>query len=140
MTPAELKSLIQSDATALEHYQAGRHAACAVRCAVIATTVRQVVPAADMQYQAAVSGVWGKITVARESAATPDQVKGICITFLDWVKAGRPLDLDMPEVAAMMTGLQAAGVVTESECEALDALANVPQTFTTDDIQQAMRS
>lgn len=140
MTPADLKALIQSDPTALAHYQSGQHSACATRCAEIAPPVRQPVAAADVLYQAAVSGVWAKINLARESAQTPDQVKGVCLTFIDWVRAGRPLDLDMPEVVAMMAGLQAAGVVTEPECEALDALANVPQTFTTDDIQQAMRS
>lgn len=140
MTPAELKALIESDATALEHYQAGRHAACAARCADIAPPVRRVVPAADVQYQAALCGVWAKINLARESSQTPDQVKGICITFLDWIRAGRPLDLDMPEVVTMMAGLQAAGVVTEPDCESLDALANVPQVFSTDDVQQAMRS
>ena len=119
MTNAELTALIESDAEALGHFLASRDKLCAERCSAIAPTIRVPVPAADIQYDASVNGVWAKITIARESSATPDEVKGICITFLDWVKSGRPIDFDMPEVVGMLAGLVAVGLVTSQQ--AIDA-------------------
>jgi hypothetical protein len=119
MTNAELTALIESDAEALGHFLASRDQLCAERCSLIAPTIRVPVPAADIQYDASVNGVWAKITIARESSATPDEVKGICITFLDWVKSGRPIDFDMPEVVGMLAGLVAVGLVTSQQ--AIDA-------------------
>ena len=129
MTNEELKTLIESDAVALAHFVASRDQLCAERCSLIAPTIRVPVPAADIQYSAAVNGVWAKITIARESSATPDEIKGICITFLDWVKSGRPIDFDMPEVVGMLAGLVAVGLVTSQQAIDMDAQATVGQTF-----------
>ena len=134
MTPAELKTLIESDAEALGHFLASRDQLCAERCSVIAPTIRVPVPAADIQYDASVNGVWAKITIARESADTPLQIKGICLTFLDWIKSGRPIDFDMVEVQAMLAGLVAAGLVTAQQAIDMDAQATVGQTFTASQI------
>jgi hypothetical protein len=94
---------------------------CAERCSAIAPAIRVPVPAADIQYDASVNGVWAKITIARESSATPDEIKGICLTFLDWIKSGRPIDFDMVEVQAMLAGLVAAGLVTAQQAVDMDA-------------------
>lgn len=134
MTPAELKTLIQSDAEAAAHFAASRDQLCAERCSVIAPTIRVPVPAADIQYDASVNGVWANITLARESADTPLQIKGICLTFLDWIKSGRPIDFDMVEVQAMLAGLVAAGLVTAQQAVDMDAQATVGQTFTASQI------
>jgi len=138
VTPAELKTLIESDQQALTHWNAGRHAACAARCGEVAPTLRQPVDGGLVQKIASMNGVWSKITLARESAETPDQIKGICITFLDWVRKDWRIDFDLPEVQTMLGGLIQSGLVTTQEVTVLDAAANVPQTFTTDDVQQAM--
>ena len=130
MTNEELKTLIESDSVALAHFLASRDQLCAERCSAIAPTIRVPVPAADIQYDASVNGVWAKITIARESSATPDQIKGICITFLDWVKSGRPIDFDMPEVVAMLAGLVAVGLVTSQQAIDMDARATVAQAIT----------
>jgi hypothetical protein len=130
MTNAELKTLIESDAEALGHFAASRDQLCAERCSAIAPTIRVPVPAADIQYDASVNGVWAKITIARESAATPDEIKGICITFLDWIKSGRPIDFDMPEVQQMLGGLVLSELVTQEQADALDSQATVPQVIT----------
>jgi hypothetical protein len=134
MTNAELKALIESDQTASDHFAAGRDLQCAERCTAIATTVRMPVPAADIQYDAAINGVWAAITIARESAETPQQIKGICITFLDWIKSGRPIDFDMPQVQQMLGGLVMSGLVTQEQAEALADRANTPQTITVDEV------
>jgi hypothetical protein len=134
MTNAELKALIASDAEAFGHFLASRDQLCAERCSVIAPTIRVPVPAADIQYSAAVNGVWAKITIARESAATPDQIKGVCITFLDWIKSGRPIDFDMPEVVGMLAGLVAVGLVTSQQAIDMDARATVAQVITSNQV------
>jgi hypothetical protein len=138
MIPEELRSLIESDPEASAHYAAGRHAACAERCRVIAPAIRQPVDGGQIQKIASMNGVWAKITLARESAETPAQIKGICITFLDWVRKDWRIDFDFPEVQQMLGGLIQSGLVTEQEVSVLDSAANTPQTFTTDDIQRAM--
>jgi len=130
MTNAELKTLIESDAEALGHFLASRDQLCAERCSAIAPTIRVPVPAADIQYDASVNGVWAKITIARESADTPDEIKGVCITFLDWIKSGRPIDFDMPEVQQMLGGLVLSELVTQEQADALDSQATVPQVIT----------
>lgn len=139
MAPEELKAMIESDRIASEHYAAGRDIQCAERCSVIAPQIRVPVSAADIQYHAALNGVWAKITIAREHSETPDLVRGICITFLDWTKSGRPIDFDFIEVKTMLGGLIQSGLVTQEQADELDAMANKRQTFTTDDVQQAMR-
>jgi hypothetical protein len=138
MTPSELKTLIESDAEALAYWTAGRHVVCAARCGEIAPTLRQPVDGGLVQKIASMNGVWAKITLARESSETPAPIKGICITFLDWVRKDWRIDFDLPEVQTMLGGLIQSGLVTEQEVAALDAAANVRQTFTTDDVQRAM--
>ena len=133
MTNEELKALIESDSVALAHFVASRDQLCAERCSVIAPTIRVPVAAADIQYDASINGVWAKITIARESA-TPDEIKGICITFLDWVKSGRPIDFDMPEVVGMLAGLVAVGLVTSQQAIDMDARATVAQVITSNQV------
>jgi hypothetical protein len=134
MTNAELKALIESDAEALGHFLASRDQLCAERCSLIAPTIRVPVPAADPQYDASVNGMWAKITIARESAATPDEIKGVCITFLDWIKSGRPIDFDMPEVVGMLAGLVAVGLVTSQQAIDMHARATVAQVITSNQV------
>jgi len=134
MTIAELTALIASDGIATNHFLASRDQLCAERCSAIAPTIRVPVPAADIQYDASVNGVWAKITIARESSATPDEIKGICITFLDWVKSGRPIDFDMAEVVGMLAGLVAVGLVTSQQAIDMDARATVAQVITANQV------
>jgi len=140
MTPSQLKTLIQSDQTALNYYNAGQHAQCAARCGEIAPKVRVPVAADVIQRASSLSGSWAKIVLARESASTPADIKGVCVTFLDWIDKGRTIDFDLPQVKAMLAALVAASLVTQTEADALDAAASVSQQFSTDDVQTAMRS
>ena len=134
MSPDDLRKLIESDQDAAKRFAAGDDTGCAARCSEIAPTVRAPVPAADIQYDAAINGVWATITIARESAETPQQIKGICITFLDWIKSGRPIDFDMPQVQQMLGGLVQSGLVTQEQADALSDRANAAQTITADEV------
>jgi hypothetical protein len=136
VTTDELKALIESDQTARDHFAAGRDVQCADRCTAIAPTIRQPVDGGLVQKIASMNGVWAKIVLAREFAETPPQIKGICITFLDWVRKDWRIDFDLPEVQAMLAGLIQSGLVTEQEVAVLDAAADTPQTITVDEVSK----
>lgn len=134
MDTTALRALIESDAQALAHFTAGRDVQCAERCSDIAPTVRQLVPADEVHYYAAICGAWAAINLAWESETTPAQIRGICITFRDWVKAGRKIDFDMPEVQQMMGGLVQSGVITQQQSTLISGAANVKQTITANEV------
>ena len=134
MTTDELKTLIQSDAEAAAHFAAGRDMQCAERCSAIAPSIRQPVDGGLVQKIASMNGVWAKIVLARESSETPSQIKGICITFLDWVRKDWRIDFDLPEVQAMLGGLIQSGLVTQQEVSQLDAAANTTLTITANEV------
>lgn len=136
MTTDELRTLIQSDAEAAAHFASGRDVQCAERCSAVAPTLRQPVDGGLVQKIASMNGVWAKIVLARESAATPDVIKGICITFLDWVRKDWRIDFDLPEVQQMLGGLIQSGLVTQQEVAQLDAAANTAQTITANEVSQ----
>ena len=138
MNAQDIKTLIESDAAATASAAIGADAECATRCSMIAALVWQPVSAADVQYTASINGVWGTINLARESTQTPDQIKGVCITFLDWIKSGRAIDFDMLEVQLMLGGLIQSGLVTQSQADTLNEQGSVTQVITADQVSAAM--
>ena len=140
MTPAELKTLIESDATAAAAATAEDWVACAAQCGIIAPTIRVPVPSSDVRREASLNSVWATMVLAaREGSAAPDQIKGICITFVDWIDHSSTLDFDLPQVQAMAGGLVLAGICTQAQYDALSALGNQSQSFTALDCRVAMR-
>lgn len=138
MTPAELKTLIESDSEASTAATGNRWRDCATRTSEIAPSVRQPVDGGLVQKIASMNGVWAKIVLARESSETPDQIKGICITFLDWVRKDWRIDFDLPEVQQMLGGLLQSGLVTQDEVSVLNAAADTAQTITPAECRFAM--
>jgi hypothetical protein len=134
MNREQLRTLIESDSEASAHFAAGRDVQCAERCTAIAPTIRQPVDGWLVQKIASMNGVWAKIVLARESAETPASIKGICITFLDWVRKDWRIDFDLPEVQTMLGGLVQSGLVTQQEVAVLDAAANTTQTITANEV------
>jgi hypothetical protein len=134
MTTDELKALIDGDEIASGHFAAGRDLQCAERCSEIAPTVRTPVDGGVIQKIASMNGVWAKITLARESTETPAPIKGICITFLDWVRKDWRIDFDLPQVQQMLGGLLESGLVTQQEVAELDAAANAQQAITANEV------
>ena len=140
MTPEELKILIESDATAAAAATAEDWVACAAQCGIVAPTIRVPVPSSDVRREASLSGVWATMVLAsRESSAATDEVKGICVTFVDWIDHSSTLDFDLPQVQAMAAGLVAAGICTQAQYDALSALGDQSQTFTALECRVAMR-
>jgi hypothetical protein len=134
MNAEELLSLIESDLEASVMFAHGNDSGCRDRLLQIAPRIRVPVPASDIQYEAVLSGAWSAITIARESADTPTQIKGACIAFLDWIKSGRPIDFDLPQVQGMLAGLIAAGLVSQATADLMSNLQNAAPTITIDEV------
>ena len=79
------------------------------------------------------------VLASRESSAATDEVKGICVTFIDWIDHSSTLDFDLPQVQAMAAGLVAAGICTQAQYDDLSALGDQSQTFTALECRVAMR-
>ncbi len=140
MIPEQLKILIESDATAAAAATAEDWVACAAQCGIVAPTIRVPVPSSDVRREASLSGVWATMVLAsRESSAATDEVKGICVTFIDWIDHSSTLDFDLPQVQAMAAGLVAAGICTQAQYDALSALGDQSQTFSALECRVAMR-
>jgi len=138
MTPTELLALIDSDSVASALAVAGDDAGCAARCVQIATPVRVPVAADTIKYSAVTSLSWAKIKLARDSAASPVELRMICISFIDWVDSGRTINFDLPLVQGMLARLIAAGLVDQAVADQMIAMQSVPQTITANDVSAAM--
>lgn len=141
MEPSAILDLIRSDAIAKQFAVAGNDSACAARCAVIAPTVRRPVPARDIKLAAMLNGYWARMALALESSETPKETRGLCISFRDWLddpKVEREVDFDLVQVQQMLGGAVAAGLLSVDELNALDAMANRPQSFTVEDVSAAL--
>jgi hypothetical protein len=110
------------------------------QCGIIAPTVRVPVPSSDVRREASLNSVWATMVLAHAKAQRhTDQIKGICITFVDWIDHSSTLDFDLPQVQAMAGGLVLAGICTQAQYDALSALGNQSQSFTALDCRVAMR-
>lgn len=135
MTNAELKALVESDAEAKTLFDNGIDNACAERCSAIAPHITVPVSTSDVRRTAAISGALAKIKMASwESSSAPPEIKGVCLTFLDWLDHAESFDFTLAEVQAMAAALIAANIVTQQQFAALTALSQKPQTFTHSDI------
>lgn len=139
MTPQDLKTLIESDNVASSLAASDQWTACAERVSAIAQPLRGAIPAQDVLRAAALDGSLARITLtARESSAAPDELKGACVTFLRWMDHEWPLDIDLPQVQAMLNGMIEAGLVSAENAMALKQMANIPQVITAIECRVAM--
>jgi len=135
MSPQELKALIEFDSEAKTLFENGIDNACAERCSAIAPVVTVPVAVADVRRTAAISGALAKIKMTSwESSQAPPEIKGVCLTFLDWLDHAESFDFTLPEVQTMAAELIAANIVTQQQFVVLTALSQKPQTFTHSDI------
>jgi hypothetical protein len=137
MNDSELYTLIQSDPAAVAAYNAGDDDACALRCSVIAPTVRRPVPAEEVQAAAIASGLWAIVKIAAQNTALPNPPRGAAMSFVDWIEAGRPIDMDGGTVQGVGQVLLSYNLATQPQLDALQALANVPQAITQQQIGAA---
>jgi|GEM_PF-4371507 len=91
-----------------------------------ATTARQRVTIGDLQARAMETGVYTALRVAVASDRTPADLRAVCQTVLDLASARfADVDLDSPASVQMFDTLAQAGVVTQQQAAAIDALADV---------------
>jgi len=90
--------------------------------------VRSVVETWQVKQFLIEQSIWPALKLTAQDAQIPGVIRGLCISVVDWVDdaAGkvRTVDLDLPSVVAMIGGLVAAGLATESQAAALRALGD----------------
>jgi hypothetical protein len=91
-------------------------------------SVRELVPCWLVKQLAIESGYWAAIKIASQSSDVPLQVRGVALSAVDWIddSSGKiqNVDMDSPAVLAMLGGLVAAGLLTQSQSNDLRSLAD----------------
>ena len=95
-------------------------------------SVRRPVPTWLVRQSAIEGGYWPSLVEARES--TTPQLRALAITVLAWVddQSGtiQTVDMDRPAVVGMRAALVQAGIVTQSQADAISALADQSISWT----------
>lgn len=98
-------------------------------------TVRRLVETWRVKQYAIEQGVWARLKLAKDSALAPDELKGLCISILDWIddSAGKiqTVDMDLPSVQYMLGGLVQASLATQEQVNAIIAMGSVTIAWTT---------
>jgi hypothetical protein len=91
-------------------------------------TVRELVPCWLVKQLAIESGYWAAMKIASQSSDVPLQVRGVALSAVDWIDdlSGKiqNVDMDSTAVLAMLGGLVAAGLLTQSQSNDLRSLAD----------------
>ena len=93
-------------------------------------TIRQPVAAERVQASAISTGLWAIVKIAAQNTALPNPPRGAAMSFVDWIEAGRPIDMDGGTVQGVGQVLLSYNLATQPQLDALQVLANVPQTIT----------
>lgn len=97
-------------------------------------TVRRLVETWRVKQYAIEQGVWAKLKLAKDSSLAPDELKGLCISILDWIddSAGKiqTVDMDLPSVQYMLGGLVQASLATQEQVAAILAMASATIPWT----------
>jgi hypothetical protein len=93
-------------------------------------TVRRLVETWRVKQYAIEQGIWATLKLARENTELPNELRGLCISILDWVddSAGKiqTVDMDLPSVQYMLGGLVTATLATQEQVNAILAMADTP--------------
>lgn len=90
-------------------------------------STRRRVPIADLQARAMETGVYTALRVVVGNAQAPAELRAMAQTVLDLSNARfADVDLDNASARQMFGALQAAGVISQVQATAIDALADVP--------------
>ena len=142
MTPAELKTLIESDAEALALAIAGNDEACAVRCAIIAPKRIVSTRLGDINIVGLFANPIDGETVCQTIEAVALQ-NPVVKRAWRWATPGAPgIDVGDLKVRAMLvapTNLGGVGL-TQEQAAPIMAAAEQPQTFTSAQIAEAWRN
>ena len=87
-------------------------------------TIRQPVAAERVQAAAIASGLWAIVKIAAQNTALPNPPRGAAMSFVDWIEAGRPIDMDGGTVQGVGQVLLSYNLATQPQLDALQALAD----------------
>ncbi len=91
-------------------------------------TVRRLVETWRVKQYAIENGIWATLKLVRENTALSNDVRGLCISIIDWVddSAGKiqTVDMDLPSVQYMLGGLVTATLATQEQVNAILAMAD----------------
>ena len=87
-------------------------------------TIRQPVAAERVQAAAIASGLWAIVKIAAQNTALPNPPRGAAMSFVDWIEAGRPIDMDGGTVQGVGAVLLSYNLATQPQLDALQALAD----------------
>jgi hypothetical protein len=87
-------------------------------------TIRQPVAAERVQASAISTGLWAIVKIAAQNTALPNPPRGAAMSFVDWIEAGRPIDMDGGTVQGVGQVLLSYNLATQPQLDALQALAD----------------
>jgi hypothetical protein len=89
-------------------------------------SVRRPVDTWVVKKTAIESGYYPALVELSRDPSSPPAVRGLCIAVLAWIDDQRiqTVDMDLPVVSQMTSGLVASGICTQPQVEALSNLAN----------------
>jgi len=87
-------------------------------------TIRQPVAAERVQAAAIATGLWAIVKIAAQNTALPNPPRGAAMSFVDWIEAGRPIDMDGGTVQGVGAVLLSYNLATQPQLDALQALAD----------------
>lgn len=90
-----------------------------------AATIRRPVPADRVQAAAIASGLWAIVKIASQNTGLPNPPRGAAMSFVDWIEAGRPIDMDGGTVQSVGAVLLSYNLATQEQLDALQTLADV---------------
>jgi hypothetical protein len=86
--------------------------------------IRQPVAAGRVQASAISTGLWAIVKIAAQNTALPNPPRGAAMSFVDWIEAGRPIDMDGGTVQGVGAVLLSYNLATQPQLDALQALAD----------------
>jgi len=143
MTPAELKSLIESDAEATALANAGNDEACAIRCGVIAPMVRVSTTLTERGLYKELGPVMAETVLQKlEGYAAAEQAYSALVKrFLKWLEPNNDgVDFGLKSTLDMAGALTQGGLLSTEEYASINSLSLAPQKFTAAQIGEAWRS
>ena len=88
------------------------------------STIRQPVSAEVVQAAAIASGLWAIVKIASQNTALPNPPRGAAMSFVDWIEARGPINMDSPTVAAVGSVLLSYNLATQEQLDGLKALGD----------------
>ena len=143
MTPAELKTLIESDAEATAFADAGNDEACAARCGAIAPTVRVSKMLTERGLYAELGPTMAETVLQKLEgyAAAGQPYSALVNRFLGWLEpTNGGVDFGLQSTLDMAGLLTQGGLLSAEEYTAINGLSLASQKFTAAQIGEAWRS